>query len=216
MAWDKTQNLAGPQGPTGAPGPQGPAGDPSQGVPPATIVMYWGNTAPAGWTLCDGTNGSPDLRDRFIIVANGAFALGAGGGSFTSTLPHHGHSALVNATQNVSWRGANQYGGGMGYAIQEVAQNQGNIGVVVDPVGSDPTWANMPPFVAVTYIMKMWSRVISKTVNGRQEDIIEYLPFDPPCVTTAWVPPVSDWKPPVIEVPAFIPANEVATQVGNS
>ena len=26
-------------------------------------------TIPAGWQLCDGTNGTPDLRDRFIVCA---------------------------------------------------------------------------------------------------------------------------------------------------
>jgi len=32
-----------------------------------TIVAYWGNTAPKGWAICDGTNNTPDLRGRFIM-----------------------------------------------------------------------------------------------------------------------------------------------------
>lgn len=36
-------------------------------VPVGTIVMFNGNTAPTGWALCDGTNGTPDLRGRFIV-----------------------------------------------------------------------------------------------------------------------------------------------------
>lgn len=37
------------------------------GVPIGTIVDWWGNLGdiPAGWALCDGTNGTPDLRGRF-------------------------------------------------------------------------------------------------------------------------------------------------------
>ena len=31
------------------------------------IMMYTGSTAPSGWALCDGQNGTPDLRDRFIV-----------------------------------------------------------------------------------------------------------------------------------------------------
>lgn len=37
-------------------------------IPPGTIVMWSGLKAniPAGWVLCDGTSGTPDLRERFI------------------------------------------------------------------------------------------------------------------------------------------------------
>lgn len=36
---------------------------------------------PAGWALCDGNNGTPDLRDCFVIGAGGAQAPGATGTS---------------------------------------------------------------------------------------------------------------------------------------
>lgn len=36
-------------------------------LPSGTIVMYSGNTIPDGWALCDGTNGTPNLVERFII-----------------------------------------------------------------------------------------------------------------------------------------------------
>lgn len=38
-------------------------------VPYKTVVMWYGNvsTIPAGWVLCDGANGTPDLRGRFVV-----------------------------------------------------------------------------------------------------------------------------------------------------
>lgn len=41
------------------------------GIPAGVIAMWSGAIAdiPAGWYLCDGNNGTPDLRDRFIVGA---------------------------------------------------------------------------------------------------------------------------------------------------
>lgn len=36
-------------------------------IPVGGIIMWSGSTAPTGWALCDGTNGTPDLRGRFIV-----------------------------------------------------------------------------------------------------------------------------------------------------
>lgn len=41
------------------------------------IVVLWGGAIvdiPAGWGLCDGTGGKPDLRDRFIIGAGSTYS----------------------------------------------------------------------------------------------------------------------------------------------
>lgn len=40
------------------------------------IICLWGGAIvdiPAGWHLCDGTNGTPDLRDRFVIGAGSTY-----------------------------------------------------------------------------------------------------------------------------------------------
>ncbi len=41
------------------------------GIPSGGIIMWSGSVAsiPQGWALCDGTNGTPDLKDRFVISA---------------------------------------------------------------------------------------------------------------------------------------------------
>ena len=53
---------------------------------------------PTGWALCDGQNGTPDLRDRFIVGAGGSYDVGDTGGAESVTLtvdqmPQHSHSA---------------------------------------------------------------------------------------------------------------------------
>jgi len=34
-------------------------------------IMLWGSeTPPAGWAICDGTNGTPDMRERYLAISN--------------------------------------------------------------------------------------------------------------------------------------------------
>jgi hypothetical protein len=44
----------------------------SVNVPKGTVAMWSGSiaTIPTGWALCDGSNGTPDLRNRFVVGAN--------------------------------------------------------------------------------------------------------------------------------------------------
>ncbi|CAB5214315.1 hypothetical protein UFOVP190_52 [uncultured Caudovirales phage] len=74
------------------------------GVVPNGIIVMWGGSAlsiPTGWYLCDGTNGTPDLRDRFIVGAGAPgsnYSIGDVGGANTTTiatgnLPAHTHGA---------------------------------------------------------------------------------------------------------------------------
>ena len=48
------------------------------GVPAGVIVMWSGafNDIPSGWTLCDGTGGTPDLRNSFIYGVNSSYGAG--------------------------------------------------------------------------------------------------------------------------------------------
>lgn len=73
-------------------------------VPSGCIVMWAGLRAniPSGWVLCDGTQGTPDLRDRFILGAAANKDPGAVGGAHTKTLsvsniPAHTHSFSTGA-----------------------------------------------------------------------------------------------------------------------
>jgi microcystin-dependent protein len=78
-------------------------------IPQGTIVMWSGaiSSIPSGWALCDGANGTPDLRDRFILGAGAGENPGEAGGSNTKTLtvnelPSHTHAFTTNTTGNHS------------------------------------------------------------------------------------------------------------------
>jgi hypothetical protein len=61
-------------------------------LPNGTIILWSGSVAsiPAGWRLCDGGAGTPDLRDRFVIGAASSYLPGASGGTST-----HNHNAAT-------------------------------------------------------------------------------------------------------------------------
>ena len=67
---------------------------------PAGVITLWSGAVtavPAGWSLCDGTGGTPDLRDRFVVGAGSTYAVGATGGAasttlLTANLPSHTHA----------------------------------------------------------------------------------------------------------------------------
>ena len=58
------------------------------GIVPTGAIMMWSgaaNAIPSGYILCDGSNGTPDLRNRFVIGAGSNYAVGATGGGSTTT-----------------------------------------------------------------------------------------------------------------------------------
>ncbi len=50
------------------------------------IIMYNGAVAPSGWALCDGSGGTPDLRDYFIMMSDDATQANAGNNTLTPAL----------------------------------------------------------------------------------------------------------------------------------
>ena len=69
------------------------------------IMMYNGSTAPSGWAICNGQNGTPDLRDRFIVGTGSSYNLGNTGGANSVTLtatqmPNHAHAFSGSASHS--------------------------------------------------------------------------------------------------------------------
>jgi hypothetical protein len=89
----------------------------------ANIAATWG----AGWQLADGTNGTADLRDRFIVGAGNTYAPGATGGNSLNTLsiaqlPAHnhavsdpGHNHVMNDPGHGHTTGQHNHGTGSGF-----------------------------------------------------------------------------------------------------
>ena len=69
------------------------------GTAPVGCIILWSGAAnkiPEGWALCNGQNGTPDLRNRFVVGAGGEYQVNATGGEKTHTLtanemPRHSH-----------------------------------------------------------------------------------------------------------------------------
>ena len=57
-------------------------------IPKGTILPWYGKYSdiPAGFALCDGSKGTPDLRNRFLVGAGSNYALGDMGGEDQVTL----------------------------------------------------------------------------------------------------------------------------------
>ena len=69
------------------------------GIPSGGIIMWSGavSAIPSGWVLCNGSNSTPDLRNRFVVGAGSSYAVNATGGSdsvslSTANIPAHSHS----------------------------------------------------------------------------------------------------------------------------
>jgi len=81
-------------------------------VPSGGIIMWSGATTnvPAGFVLCNGQNGSPDLRDRFIVGAGGSYTQANFGGAAAVTVStdsqgSHSHTGNTGSGGSTSGTG---------------------------------------------------------------------------------------------------------------
>lgn len=74
--------------------------DPVVVIPSGAIIMWSGllNTIPSGWVLCDGSNGTPDLRDSFIVGAGNKYNPKNTGGRSDAVIVSHTHTASSTFT----------------------------------------------------------------------------------------------------------------------
>ena len=144
--------------------------------PTGGIIMWSGSVAsiPSGWALCNGSNGTPDLRNRFVVGAGSTYAVDATGGSADAIVVSHTHTATSTSTvtdpghaHNLSGYGKDgttfswpdlEGRGSFRTISNGVVSNTTGITVATSTTnastGSSGTNANLPPYYALAYIMK--------------------------------------------------------------
>jgi hypothetical protein len=135
--------------------------------PVGGIIMWSGSVAsiPSGWVLCNGSNGTPDLRNRFIVGAGSTYAVNATGGSADAIVVAHTHSATSSVTDpgHLHDRAVSTSIGtgiSLGFGGGQLVGNSGtsatgiSVSTSVSSTGSSGTNANLPPYYALAYIMK--------------------------------------------------------------
>ena len=133
-------------------------------VPVGGIIMWKGSIAsiPSGWKLCNGSSGTPDLRDRFVVGAGLSYSVNARGGAknvtvYTNNMPSHSHKN--NSTYTV-FTGASSSTGThkMPKNISGVSWTYTYAQAVsmgyTQSTGGGAALENRPPYYALAYIMR--------------------------------------------------------------
>jgi len=141
-------------------------------IPTGGIIIWSGaaNAIPTGWVLCNGSNSTPDLRNRFVIGAGSTYAVAATGGSADAIVVSHTHTATSAVTDSGHSHGYSPVSNITGSGDEQVAVNGGtnksvsnttnnavtgiSVATTVASTGSSGTNANLPPYYALCYIMK--------------------------------------------------------------
>ena len=136
------------------------------------IILWSGSVAsiPSGWALCNGGSGTPDLRNRFVVGAGSTYSPNNTGGSANATLVSHNHTASSGNAGSHSHTysqpsGSVAAGAGSGIfpptaVSSSTTGTTSSIGnhnhtVSVNSSGTSATNANLPPYYALAYIMKL-------------------------------------------------------------
>jgi hypothetical protein len=111
-------------------------------LPTGSILIWSGAVVdiPAGYALCDGNNGTPDLRDRFVIGAGLTYNPGDIGGSAT-----HTHTFTTNGHTHEP-AGEPEMQAGSAFSD--------NINPSTDSGTTDPG-SSLPPYYALCFVMKV-------------------------------------------------------------
>ena len=134
-------------------------------IPAGGILLWSGSigSIPAGYVICNGSNGTPDLRDRFVVGAGSTYAVNATGGSADAVIVSHTHAATVTDPGHVHTQigtspGIEGASSNPGSAAVSNSSNTGSavtgISVANATAGVSGTNANLPPYYALCYIMK--------------------------------------------------------------
>jgi hypothetical protein len=136
-------------------------------VPQGGIIIWSGSVGavPTGWLLCDGTNGTPNLRDRFIVGAGSTYSVNSTGGSADAVVVAHTHTGTTDSNGTHSHTAeigdfeemGGKIGAGGGTPGLQYSTNTAGAHTHTFTTGTSGvsgTNANLPPYYALAYIMK--------------------------------------------------------------
>jgi len=111
-------------------------------IPSGVILLFWSGDAsiPSGWHLCDGSEGTVDLRDFFIVGAGLSFLVGDKGGSSS-----HSHD-FFSDTHRHNLQSGPDIPLGLGF---------GGFTDYVEVAGVTSVVSNMPPYKSLRFIQKV-------------------------------------------------------------
>lgn len=114
---------------------------------PVGVILPWyskGGPLPAGWRICDGTEGTPDLRERFVRGVSDYADVGRIGGE---TRHHHEFSARTNSARDRA-DGWNADGMTRGRSPETTGTDHTH---AVE--GNTTLSTHLPPYIDVLFIM---------------------------------------------------------------
>ena len=122
---------------------------------------------PSGWHLCDGTNGTPDLRNRFIIGAGDIYSVNDIGGYTDAIIPTHNHTVAIGNSGSHNhtlqlWAAFNFYAsfkpsGAVSNIVEFPITPSGSHShsVTLTSTGESGTNKNLPPYYALAFIQQI-------------------------------------------------------------
>ena len=165
---------------------QGASASPTWGNAFVTgMIMMWSGsiaTIPEGWNLCNGSSGTPDLRDKFVVGAGSSYAVNATGGSANAVAVIHNHTASSGVSDPGHFHSTGNIDSGGGSYFGVIGASGGNarnrdsliaglvnsntyrtntkatgisVSTSVASNGVSGTNKNLPPYYALAYIMKL-------------------------------------------------------------
>lgn len=109
-----------------------------------TILIWQGaaGSIPESWVICDGNNGTPDLRNKFELAASAPDPVGSTGGAVSHdhdfTGDGHTHDYILAGFNSPSF----------GAPRNDI---QGSESVI----GTTEPGSSLPPYYSLAYIMKL-------------------------------------------------------------
>lgn len=106
------------------------------------MIMLWhgeAGTIPPGFAVCDGTNGTPNLRNKFIVGAGDTYAVNDTGGALTHTHPFTSNGHFHTLGPEPTFLGTGAY-------RDKVTDSKTDS-------GTTDAGNSLPPYHALLYIM---------------------------------------------------------------